>query len=353
MGPAMQLELELRSAPLPVVGSSLARPAIRAPLLQLVEAFLLSAVENHGTRRNYRAYLVRCFGIIRVSEPAAVTLPRLAALRAAVVGTAAASSTQAGMLCAVRAFLSWATLVEGFSHLSLDAVRRVLRLPRVRNLSLPQIPDDEELPLLFELAPVACGTRAMLAVFLGAGLRISELCSLDHEDLQVLRDGSAVLLVRGKGDKDRVVPIHPPVVTAVRAYLRQRTGPADLAASVPLFVAHDPGAGGRGRQRISARSVRRRFRRLFLAAGITRRVTVHSLRHKFAMAMVEGGVDLNRIRAVLGHASLVTTQRYVDHISSHHLRSAVPGHLVPDDPCPPGGIDQRGIPPFPPSRTST
>lgn len=65
-------------------------------------------------------------------------------------------------------------------------------------------------------------------------------------------------------------------------------------------------------------------------------MTVHSLRHKFATAMVEDGVDLNRIRAVLGHSSLATTQRYIDHLTSLQLRAAVPSRLVPCDAHPAG-----------------
>jgi site-specific recombinase XerD len=342
----MQLELGLSSGPYPTVGAQAAPPEVRpGRLLQLVEGFLAS-VENGNTRRAYRPHLENAVAAMKITDVAQMTTARLAALRVLVVRSSVSPARQAQALCAVRSFLGWCSLIEATPHLSLDSARQILRLPQVRSLSLPQIPDDESLPRLFQLASVACGPRAMLAVFLGAGLRISELCSLELEDLQ-LRDGAGVLLVRGKGGKDRVVPVHPPVVAAVRAYVHA-SARADLA-SAPLFVAHDPGAAARGQRRISARSVRRRFCRLFRAAALTKRVTVHSLRHKFAMAMVEGGVDLNRIRAVLGHASLVTTQRYVDHLCSHHLRSAVPGHLVPDEPCPSASGARHPLPfPTPP-----
>jgi hypothetical protein len=86
-----------------------------------------------------------------------------------------------------------------------------------------------------------------------------------------------------------------------------------------MFVAHDAGAVSRSGGHLSTRSVRRRLAGLLRAAGITRRMSVHSLRHKFATAMVDDGADLNRVRAVLGHASLASTQRLDE--STHECRS--------------------------------
>jgi site-specific recombinase XerD len=339
----MQLELVLKPTARPVVVPPAAAEGQRLPpVLKLVEAFLLSAVDNSGTQRAYRAALVKAFSIMKVIEPDMVSLSRLAALRAAITSTDLASSTQAVFLSAVRAFFGWACLVEAFPKLPLDAVRRVLRLPRVRTITVPQIPADDELPALFVRAPIANGTRAMLAVFLGAGLREAELCALERGDLHVNADGSGLLLVRGKGERDRLVPIHPPVVSSIAGYL-EASGRASASSSAPIFVAHDAGAGSRDGAALSTRSVRRRIGRLLRAAGIARRVTVHSLRHKFATAMLEDGVDLKRIRDILGHASLATTQRYVDHISSHWLRAAVPARLVPAEAQPPqGSPEPRG-----------
>jgi integrase/recombinase XerC len=332
----MQLELGLRSVS-PVTVPAIAAPAAlpvrsarRPPVLDLVEAFLMS-LANMGTRRAYRPHLENAIAAMRITDVAQVTPARLAALRAIVVTSSVSTSRQAQALCAVRSFLGWCSLIEAVPHLSLDSARQILRLPRVQTAAVPEIPADDELPALFAGAPVGNGMRAQLAVFLGAGLRVAELCALTRGDLHITgADGAGLLLVHGKGKKDRLVPIHPPVVSACTAYLAA-AGRSAAPSSAPLFVAHDAGAGSRGGGHLSTRSVRRRLAALLRAAGITRRMSVHSLRHKFATAMLEDNVDLNRIRAVLGHASLATTQRYVDHLTSARLRSAVPSRLVPSE----------------------
>jgi integrase/recombinase XerC len=338
----MQLELVLKPTARPAVGPPPAAPArLRLPpVLELVEAFLRS-IANPGTRRAYRPHLVNAIAAMRIADIGQITPARLAALRALVVTSNVSTSRQAQALCALRSFLSWCSLIETLPHLSLDSARQILRLPRVRTISVPQIPADDELPALFARAPIANGTRAMLAVFLGAGLREAELCALERGDLHVNGDGSGLLLVRGKGEKDRLVPIHPPVVGAIAGYL-EASGRASAPSAAPIFVAHDAGAGSRGGAALSTRSVRRRIGHLLRAAGFARRVTVHSLRHKFATAMLEDGVDLKRIQDILGHASLATTQRYVDHISSRWLRAAVPARLVPGEAQPPQGSPELG-----------
>ena len=308
-------------------------PAARPPLLDLVEAFLLSAVDNIGTRRGYRAFLTRAFSIMRVEEPAAVTLARLAALRAVVVGELnLATATQAGFLSAVRGFFGWACLLEAFPQFTLDAVRRVLRLPHVTNIKIPEILDDGELPALFARARVHDGSRAMLAVFLGSGLRVAELCALELDDIHLAAAGTSRIVVRGKGRKDRIVPIHEPVVAAIAAYLRVSARELGRSAG-RVFIAHDPGAPGRDHARISTRSVRRRITKLLREAGVTKRTGVHGLRHKFAFAMYEDGVDLKKIAKILGHVLITTTEKYIDHLASDRLRAAVPNHLVPSEPA--------------------
>lgn len=148
--------------------------------------------------------------------------------------------------------------------------------------------------------------RAIVTVFLYAGLRANELRMLDVEDLDV---EAATLYVRhGKRDKERIIPLHPEAGAALEHYLDgRRTG--------PMFESN------RGR-RISYDALHSLTIRLGRRAGIRKRTRPHVLRHSFAVALHENGVDLETIRDLLGHEDIRTTIIYL-HCSMEGKRSAV------------------------------
>ncbi len=146
--------------------------------------------------------------------------------------------------------------------------------------------------------------RAILEVLYGAGIRVGELCALDPDDLDL--DQAMVRVRRGKGGKERRVPMGPAAVEAVRAWLVERGDDPDG----PLFL------NARGR-RISDRTVRRLVERAGKRAGVPD-FHPHALRHSFATHLLDAGADLRAIQEMLGHASLSTTQRYT-HVSVQSL----------------------------------
>lgn len=142
--------------------------------------------------------------------------------------------------------------------------------------------------------------RAILEVLYGAGLRISECCGLDLGDLE--RDGALALVRvrRGKGGKERIVPLGSKAMAAIDAYLALRF---ELKpASEALFV---NARGGR----LGPRSIQRHLGLRAELAGVAA-TTPHALRHSFATHLLDGGVDLRSIQELLGHASLSSTQIY-------------------------------------------
>lgn len=147
---------------------------------------------------------------------------------------------------------------------------------------------------------------ALLELLYAAGLRVSELVSIDLGDLDLK---ARTLRVVGKGSKERMVPFGRPAEQAVRLWLqdwddvRARAPQDHLDDEEPLFLNH---AGGR----LSDRSVRRVLERVVDAAALKRGVHPHALRHTFATHLLEAGADLRSIQELLGHASLSTTQRY-------------------------------------------
>jgi len=154
--------------------------------------------------------------------------------------------------------------------------------------------------------------HALLEVLYGAGLRVSECVGLDVDDVDTSRYTATILHVRaGKGDKARLVPLHPRGQRAIDAWRAVRgILPGDPR---PLFV----GATG---GRLTTRSVQRNLRKWLGAAGIAQPATPHALRHSFATHLLDEGVDLRTIQELLGHASLASTQIYTK-VSLDHLMS--------------------------------
>jgi integrase/recombinase XerC len=165
---------------------------------------------------------------------------------------------------------------------------------------------------------LAC-ERALFEVIYGAGLRVSEACNLDVDDVEREGGKGAVKVRQGKGRKDRVVPIGAKAGAALDDYMAHRArwlaarrGPARAGEGAALFV------GPRGR-RLDPRVVRRMLVRRGLGTG-TPLVSPHALRHSFATHLLGEGADLRGIQELLGHASVRTTQRYA-HVNIDHLMS--------------------------------
>lgn len=183
---------------------------------------------------------------------------------------------------------------------------RQVRSPRLGRKLPSFLPKDEATALLDAAPePSAAGARdrALLELLYASGLRVAECCGLDLDDLD---EGRRTVRVLGKGDKERVVPVGDTALEALAAYLAmrgRRRGPIFLNAR-----------GGRLTPRSAHRIVQRRARR----AGLTQRVTPHTLRHSFATHMLGEGADLRLIQELLGHSRLSTTQRYT-HVSPEHL----------------------------------
>jgi integrase/recombinase XerC len=129
---------------------------------------------------------------------------------------------------------------------------------------------------------------------------VSELTGLDVGDLDV---DQGLVKVRGKGRKERIVPVGGQALRSVRAYLAVRDDLKATGEGSPLFVS------GNGR-RITGRSVARILDRCVLKSGISRKVSPHTLRHSFATHLLDAGADLRAIQEMLGHESLSTTQKY-------------------------------------------
>ena len=150
---------------------------------------------------------------------------------------------------------------------------------------------------------------AILEVIYSCGLRVSELCQLCAGDLDWPGE---LVRVRGKGKKERLVPIGQPALEGIRVYWNH-AGYSPLP-EMPVFF------GRRKRvSPLSSRTVQLRLKQYLRAAGLDPKLTPHKLRHSFATHMLDAGADLRSVQELLGHAHLVTTQIYT-HITTERLK---------------------------------
>jgi integrase/recombinase XerC len=196
-------------------------------------------------------------------------------------------------------------------------IARAARVPKL-DKRLPTYMDKEQTGALFAWAEARAegddfaATRdlAILELFYSTGLRLSELSGMNLEDLDLLSDQAKV---RGKGRKERIVPVGSRAVLALRRYLNLREAVVGRAGSDrrAVFVS-------RLGRRLAPRGVQRAVHAMFDAIGGDT-LRVHSLRHTFATHMLDAGADLRAVQELLGHASLSTTQIYT-HTSVERLK---------------------------------
>lgn len=229
-----------------------------------------------------------------------------------------AASTSARKLSALRSFGEFLRRAGDLADNEAALVRRP-KLPQRLPVALPV----EDLTGIIDGPGHAEGAlglrdRAILEVLYGAGLRVGECVALDLDHLRWDGDELTIRVVAGKGNKDREVPLGAPGAAAVRAWLavRERLLPPAQRMSESSGAKRQAPRGeralflGRRGRRIGDRSVRALVYRRCEATGARARVGPHGLRHSFATHLLEGGCDLRSIQAMLGHASLSTTQRY-------------------------------------------
>ncbi|HEX2057185.1 MAG TPA: tyrosine recombinase XerC [Actinomycetota bacterium] len=214
---------------------------------------------------------------------------------------------------ALRSLLAWAVtneLIEASPAEDLALPKLDRPLPKALKQSdaaaLCDLPPDDD--------PRGQRDRAALELLYGSGLRVSELCGLDVDDVDL---AERRVRVTGKGRKQRRVPISEPARAAIRTYVRDGR-PTLVRPDAPAGARHALFLNTRG-GRLGPRSVRSMLARYLSAKGAAP-VGPHALRHSFATHLLDGGADLRAVQELLGHESLATTQIYT-HVSTERLKA--------------------------------
>ena len=228
-------------------------------------------------------------------------------------GTRLTAQTQAYYLIALRGFLKY------LARRGIDSLDPALvDLPKTHRPQVTFLHFDEIQAMLDEIdldTETGLRDRAIIELLFSGGLRVSELCNLNRDDINLERKE---FVVRGKGSKDRPIFIDDSAASRVKDYLCARHD------SLPaLFLNNSRNSGTTSTsgdyRRLTARSIQRIIEKYTRAAGITKHVTPHTLRHSFATDLLMNGADLRSVQSLLGHSNISTTQIYT-HITDTHLK---------------------------------
>ena len=266
------------------------------------------------TVENYDRYLRAFFKHQNIEEVADITQDSVRMFRRHLnqSGDGASLATQNYYLIAIRQFLRY-------------LARRDIAALSPEKVQLAKLPDrdidvlyPEEVDRLLAIAPPvkkplqALRDQALLHTLFSTGMRISEAIRLNRDDL---RPHSNEVTVRGKGNKVRVVFLSDEAYSRLNTYLEKRQ---DIDPA--LFVRHKANPTKEDNLRITPRSAQRMIKLYAAAAGITKDITPHTLRHSFATDLLANGADVRQVQQLLGHASITTTQVYT-HFTDVQLRS--------------------------------
>lgn len=216
-----------------------------------------------------------------------------------------ANATQHRVFMTLRSFfcfLEKEALVEG-------NLMKLLHSPRQSQL-LPHCLTQKEVNLLLEAPNFNCfkGSRdaVILQLLYATGMRISELCGLNFYDI-----GDDTVRVIGKGNKERIIPVHQQALSALDRYLIDFYPIKCPQKASPLFVSKKG-------NRISRSSVWRRVQYYTKKIGLTKKISPHTFRHSFATHLLENGADIRIIQELLGHETIATTEKYL-HVAQNKL----------------------------------
>jgi integrase/recombinase XerC len=295
-----------------------AAPPIASQIATLVDAYLQMLANERGAsvhtlrayERELHGFAAWCAGRGALPEVAQIEHTHIRAWLGTLYERGLSKASAARALAAVRSWFKWLARNKYVEQNAASLVSTP-RLPK----HLPRVPSIEQMNRAVDsvgddAASWPARDRAILEMLYGCGIRNAELTGLNLDDIHWVNEA---ILVRGKGQKQRYVPLGDAAADALRAYLAERE--ARLAAAAEQKPVRTPALflnlRLRGFEaRLTTRSVARIVKRIAILRGLSSDVHPHTLRHAFGTHLLEEGADLRAIQELLGHERLSTTQRY-------------------------------------------
>lgn len=286
---------------------------IQTLLTQYLEYLEIEKNRSQKTLENYDHYLKRFLNFSKISSPDQIDLELVRKYRIYLNritdenGKTLSKLTQNYHTIALRSFLKYLakrdikTLSAEKIELAKNPAREVVFLNPDELKRLLSAPEGNDIATLRD--------RAILETLFSTGLRVSELCSLNRDSVNIQNGEFSVV---GKGNKLRIVFLSDTAKEALKNYLKERT---DIEKA--LFVRH--AKSDKESLRLSERSVQRLIKKYAVKAGIVKKVSPHKLRHSFATDLLQNGADIRSVQSMLGHSSITTTQIYT-HYTDKQLK---------------------------------
>ena len=294
------------------------------PLAGLVDEYLrMLAIERRSSEHTLRAYRRELMGFaVYIADKHAaldsvdrIEHTHIRAYLGVLLERGLSKASTARALAAVRSWFKWLARTGRVSQNEASLVATP-RLPKL----LPRVPSIEQMNRVVDsveedAASWPARDKAILELLYGCGIRNAELTGLNLNDIHWSNEA---ILVRGKGSKQRLVPLGDAAAQALRLYIGERSArlaaksDGKVAATPALFVSLQLRGLGRpgGEARLTTRSVGRIVKGIAMSRGLAADVHPHTLRHAFGTHLLEEGADLRAIQEMLGHERLSTTQRY-------------------------------------------
>ena len=223
--------------------------------------------------------------------------------------TGQSARSQSRMLSSLRGFYNWA---QEEKYITQNPIL-LFENPR-QNRTIPVVLSEKEVQRILDVIPMneqfSTRDKAIIELLYACGLRVSEACELK---LSLLRIKDGYIIVTGKGNKQRLVPIHEEAIKYLELYLeheRPNTKPKTNDSDT-VFLSNRGGS-------LTRQSIFMKLKRFATLAGIKKNISPHTMRHSFATHLIERGADLRVVQQLLGHESITTTEIYT-HISAKHL----------------------------------
>ena len=280
-----------------------------------LESLEIEKNRSQLTIRNYDHYLTRFLDWAKIDKPSAITPDLVRDYRIFLnrtsdqFGRTLKKQTQNYHLIALRNLLKY-------------LAKRDVKSLAAEKIELGKMPsrdieflEGDELQRLLKApegdSPKSLRDLAILELFFSTGLRLSELANLNRDSVNLAKEEFSV---RGKGDKIRLVFLSDAARDTLKKYLAKR-----VDVDEALFVRNVTNLSKELDLRLTPRSIERMVKRCAIKAGITKKVTPHTLRHGFATDLLRNGADIRSVQALLGHAHITTTQIYT-HVTDKGLR---------------------------------